>query len=192
VIVKKGRITTKICRFALARQAYYAREEGGNDMTRSMRALIILAVFVCIAVYFQGPAAAQSLKPSTYLEAATRVIEENNRIDNEIQDVKKNADVTIRPVHVTERLKKANNAAYAIWPRLFTNGVPEKYADLYMNLQKLVKLQMQRTCLICDIDYACQMKNQATVKPYREELCRVEERYFKQKKLVNKIYASLK
>jgi hypothetical protein len=166
-------------------------------MGRCIRALVVLAVFVCIITYFQGPAMAQNLKPSTYLEAATRVIEENCRIDSELQDVMKNAFVTIRPVHVTERLKKANKDAYALWPGLFTNEVPDKYADLYMNLKKLVKLQMQRTCLICDIDYARGVKTSERAKPYVEkpyinELKSVEEKYFKQKKLVDRIYASLK
>jgi|GEM_PF-2054024 len=139
-----------------------------------------------------GAAGADESSPTAYMEAANQVIKENNRIDAEIQDVLKNAYVTIRPVHVVERLGKANNDAYANWPNLFAKQVPDKYADLYFNLKKMAKLQMKRTCLIYDAAYKSWMEDRDKARPYKEELKRVEYDYFKQKKLVEEIFTTCK
>jgi len=161
-------------------------------MTR-ITVLAVCAVALIMGIIGSyGNALATESSPTAYMDAANQVIKENNRIDAELQDVLKNAYVTIRPVHVIERLDKANKAAYANWPNLFTKPVPDKYADLYFNLKKMAKLQMKRTCLIYDAAYKGWMEDRDKARPYKEELKRVEQDYFKQKKLVEEIYATCK
>ncbi|MDQ7824625.1 MAG: hypothetical protein RDV48_17620 [Candidatus Eremiobacteraeota bacterium] len=155
--------------------------------------LILILVLTCV-ITLAGPSRlfAQGTAPSTYLEAAAQVINENDRIDAELSDIAKNGNVTIRPIHVVERLKKANMDAYANWPNLFNKEVPDKYADLYFHLKKLVKLQMKKTCNLYDAAYYSWMDNRDKAMPFREALQRIKEDYGKEKKLVEKIYQDMK
>jgi len=145
-----------------------------------MCALIACLVVCCISAPY-----AQE-KPSRYLDTASQVIKENNQIDADITTALQT--VSLRPIHRVERLQKANKDAYAMWPDLFNSQVPDKYADLYVNLKKLVKLQMKRTCLIYDAEYTTWMVHRDKAAPYAEELKRVDGDYQKQKTLVNWIY----
>jgi len=142
-----------------------------------MCALVACFVVCCISAPF-----AQE-KPSRYMDTASQVIRENNQIDADIAAALHT--VSLRPVHRVERLQKANRDAYALWPDLFNSQVPDTYADLYMNLKKLVKLQMKRTCLIYDAEYTTLMVHRDKAATYREELKRVDCDYYKQKALVN-------
>lgn len=166
--------------------------------------LLLLVLAVCVVGVWRVAAAQEGVDTRSYLDAATSVIQENNRIDEEIADLKKHAYVTIRPVHVDQRLKKVNKDAYAIWPSLFVKEVPDKYADLYLNLQKLIKLQMKRTCLLYDYNYYGWMNEQDSPHYYenlkdrdkalqcKKELKRVECDYFKQKEVVESAYETVK
>jgi hypothetical protein len=148
--------------------------------------------FVVVGILFSCalPIGAQEKAVSKYLDTAVQVIKENNKIDADIAAALQSA--SLRPIHRVESLQKANKDAYAMWPDLFNSQVPDQYADLYVNLKKLVKLQMKRTCLIYDSEYTAWMVNRDKARPYREELMAVDERYKKQKALVNKIYDTVK
>jgi len=169
------------------------REKKGECIMGKVTVLAVCAVVLIMGFLVSyGVAWADESSPTAYMEAANQVIKENNRIDAEIQDVLKNAYVSIRPIHVVERLGKVNKDAYANWPNLFAKPVPDKYADLYFNLKKMAKLQMKRTCLIYDAAYKGWMEDRDKARPYKVELKRVENDYFRQKKLVEEIYATCK
>ena len=146
---------------------------------------VLVALALCIST-----ACAQGKQSSAYLDGAARIIQDNNRIDACMAETLQ--DALLRPIHRIQRLQKASEDACALWPAVFDKNVPDEYADLSTNLEKLVRLQMQRTCLIYDAEYTAWMENSDREIQYREKLKEIDKIYVKQKVLTCWVYDRVK